>query len=324
MIIDAHTHIWSSDDQLGSEIADAIQQRAASRSPLPDSIEAAHVKSMSHVDGALVFGFRSDRLGARIPNELIAEFAAVESRRCIGIAGVDPMSDDASDQLMSGHSLGLAGVTVSPSCQGFHPAHSSAMRVYEQCVGMRMPLFVTSFEPLTSGAVLEFGRPALWDEVAQSFPSLPIVIGGLGYPWVDEALVMLAKHANVFTDIAGVVSRPWALYNALLTASNLGVINKLIFGSGFPYESPGKAIESLYSVNAVAQGSRMPTVPRSLLRSIVERDSLTALGIEAELAPRQTEREVAADRESSDGRDVSIVEFLTRRSPHEAGREPWN
>jgi hypothetical protein len=171
---------------------------------------------------------------------------------------------------------------------------------------------------------LEFGRPALWDEVAQSFPSLPIVIGGLGYPWVDEALVMLAKHANVFTDIAGVVSRPWALYNALLTASNLGVINKLIFGSGFPYESPGKAIESLYSVNAVAQGSRMPTVPRSLLRSIVERDSLTALGIDAELAPRQTEREVAADRESSDGRDVSIVEFLTRRSPHEAGREPWN
>jgi predicted TIM-barrel fold metal-dependent hydrolase len=158
------------------------------------------------------------------------------------------------------------------------------MRVYERCAELEMPLFVTNVEPLTAGAILEFGRPSLWDEVAQAIPSLPIVIGHMGHPWVDETLVMLGKHENLFADIAGVASRPWQLYNALLSASSMGVMDKLLFASGFPFDTPAKVIESVYSVNAYSHGTQMPATPRSQIRSIVERDALKRLGIELEIA----------------------------------------
>lgn len=307
MIIDAQTYIWSNLEQLGRALACKLRARAAHRLAIFDAGPAAHERAMNCVNASMVFGFRSDRLGARIPNELIAEFVAREPAKRIGVCGVDPMSADAQDQLLAAHDMGLLAAAVSPACQGFHPAHSAAMQIYERCASLGMPLFVTAIEPLTPNAILEFGRPALWDEVAQAFPKLPIVISRLGYPWIDETLVMLAKHANVFADISGVAARPWQLYNALLSASSLGVMDKLLFASGFPFETPAKTIETLYSVNSFAQGTRMPTVPRSQIRNIVERNTLACLAIDAELPPLQTTAGPIDEM-------AEIVELLEQRS----------
>ncbi len=297
MIIDLHTHVWTSLAQLGDELAGRLCASPLGGSGRLDASPAGHDRSMSCVDGSMVLGFRSDRLGARIPNEFIAEFASKDPRRRVGVAGVDPMSDDALDQVERTVGLGLVGVTVSPACQGFHPAHSAALRVYERCEALSLPLFVTQGvpagvgpglgAPLSTNAVLEFARPGPWDEVARAFPNLPIVIGQLGYPWIDETLVLLGKHRNVYADISGVASRPWQLYNALVSASSLGVMDKLLFGSGFPGDSPVKVIEALYSVNTYSHGTHLPSVPRSLIRGIVERDSLSCLGIDSEICPRQ-------------------------------------
>ncbi len=297
MIIDLHTYVWSSPEQLGEELARRLRTSPPGGSGRLDASPTAHDRSMSCVDGSMVLGFRSDRLEARIPNEFIAEFASKDPRRRVGAAGIDPMSDDALDEVERTVGWGLVGVSLSPACQGFHPCHSAALRVYERCEALSLPLFVTQGvparvgpgpeAPLSANAVLEFARPGPWDEVAGAFPNLPIVIGRLGYPWIDETLVLLGKHRNVYADISGVASRPWQLYNALLSASSLGVMDKLLFGSGFPGDSPAKVIEALYSVNTYSQGTPLPSVPRSLIRGIVERDSLGCLGIDSEICPRQ-------------------------------------
>lgn len=171
------------------------------------------------------------------------------------------------------------------------------MRVYERCADLGLPVFVTMLEPLTPNAMLEFGRPALWDEVAQAFPTLPIVFGGFGYPWIDETLMMLAKHTKLFADISGVATRPWQLYNALLTASGLGVMDRLLFGSGFPFDTPESAIENMYSINAHSHGTQLPSAPRSQIRGIVERDAMACLGIEVEFVG---DRSTAADQAVAD------------------------
>ncbi|UCD74445.1 MAG: amidohydrolase family protein [Phycisphaerales bacterium] len=287
MIVDLNTNIWSSLDQLGPEVAERIRRNQTAHWGQFEASAAAHERAMSCVDAAVVRGFRSDMLEASIPNELIAEFVSKDPGRRVGVAGVDPMSDDAEEQLCSAVALGLAGITISPACQGFHPTHSSAMRIYERCDTLSLPVFVTLLEPLTPSAMLEFGRPALWDEVGRSFPTLKIVISQLGHPWIDEALILLGKHQNVYADIAGVAGRPWQLYNALLAASANGVMGKLMFGSGFPHDTPAKAIEMLYSVNGFAQGTQLPSVQRAQIRGIVERDSLLCLGIEAEISLRE-------------------------------------
>jgi predicted TIM-barrel fold metal-dependent hydrolase len=75
------------------------------------------------------------------------------------------------------------------------------------------------------------------------------------------------------------LSRPWQAYNALVSAYQAGVIEKLLFGSDFPYTSAEDCIESLYSINQLAQGTNLPVIPREALRGIVERDALNLLGL---------------------------------------------
>lgn len=285
MIIDINTQIWGSADQLGRELADQMRHDQTQNWDPCDASTAAHEQAMRCVDGSVVLGFHAERLGAQIPNEYIAEFVARDQHRRVGFAGIDPMCRDASRMLDDAITLGLSGVTLSPACQGFHPQHSAAMQLYEACAERGMPVFVTSPAPYTAAAILEFARPMLWDEVARSIPKLPIVLGQLGYPWIDETLVMLAKHPHLYADIAGVASRPWQLYTTLQNALSLGVMDKLFFGSGFPRRSPGKTIEAIYSINSFSQGSPLPSIPRTQLRGIVERDSLACLGIDAIITP---------------------------------------
>lgn len=286
MIIDLHTQVWSNLDQLGREPAERIRARQTERIGTLDGSPAAHERAMTCVDGSLVFAFRSSRLGAHVPNELIAEFVARDPKRRAGVAAIEPLAPDAAEQVNAAIRLGFVGVTVSPAAQGFHPAHSDAMEVYEKCAASGLPVFITLGDPLAHQSMLEFGRPVMWDEVARTVPELRIVINQLGHPWVDETLTLLAKHEHVYADISGVASRPWQLYNALLNASAMRVMDKLLFASGFPRETPAKTIESLYTINAFSHGTQLPSVPRSLIRGIIERDAFTCLGIEAHLVPR--------------------------------------
>ena len=115
--------------------------------------------------------------------------------------------------------------------------------------------------------------------MARSFPNLRIVIAQLGQPWVDETICMLGKHDHVYADVSGMLGRLWQGYNALVSAYQHGVIDKLLFGSDFPYTSATECIEALYSINQLAQGTNLPLVPREALRGIVERDALGLLGL---------------------------------------------
>jgi predicted TIM-barrel fold metal-dependent hydrolase len=103
----------------------------------------------------------------------------------------------------------------------------------------------------------------------------------MGHPWTNEANMLLAKHENVYAEISGLLLHPWQAYQALLGAYQYGVMDKLLFGSGFPTRAASYCIEALYSINHIAVGTNLPTIPREQLRGIVERDALSLLGIAA-------------------------------------------
>lgn len=299
MIVDCATRVFNNPEQLGRETAEALRRSTAMRGTRIESTAAAHEKQLAPVAAALVHGFRSRLLDAGIPNEFVAEVVRSNPGRLAGIAGIDPMAPDAAAQLERAVELGLVGVTVSPSAQGFHPAHSDAMRLYARIEELGLPLFVGRPGPLVASGTLEFDRPSGFDEVARLHPKLRIVIGELGWPWIDECLAMLMKHQNVFAEVSGVVGRPWQLYNALLSAQALGVMDRLFFGSGFPYEQPAKAIENLYSVNTFAHGTQLPAIPRTALRSIAERDPFSTLGIDSPAARAVRARPAAQEGDLS-------------------------
>jgi hypothetical protein len=153
------------------------------------------------------------------------------------------------------------------------------MRVYAEAEKLGMPILLHPVGQFTEESKLDFAKPHLFDEVARSFPKLRIVVAQLGQPWVEETICLLGKHPNVYADVSGMLSRPWQAYNALVSAYQSQVIDKLLFGSDFPYTSVTDCIEALYSINQLAQGTNLPVVPREALRGIVERDALGLLGL---------------------------------------------
>jgi len=279
MIFDLQTRVWPSIDRLGRETAQILRRARASRW-IRDSAEPEQLhESLECVDGAFVLAYQCLRQDACIPNEWVAEVVSKSPRPLYGIAGIDPMSPDAQEELSSAVEMGFVGIAVCPSDQGFHPTHSAAMRLWERCESLSLPVMVARPGPLGPGAVLDFDRPLAWDEVARTHPKLSIVLSGIGYPWVDEALVLLSKHERVRADLAGLVDKPWQLFTSLLSANSMNVMDRLFFASGWPVETPAKAIETVYSINGFANGTQLPSIPRPLLRSIVERDVLAELGI---------------------------------------------
>ena len=285
MIVDTNTRCWSSSNQLGPQASAVIRRSNGEHWLRSDHGPDALIDQLSCVDVALVHGFRSQMLGAHIPNEFIAELVERHPSRLIGIAGIDPLVQDSKRELESALELGFAGISIAPSMQGLHPTHSSAMQIYEACEEKKLPVMVSRPEIGIPQSVLEFDRPLAWDEVARTFPKLKIVISGVGFPWVDETLLLLQKHENVFADLSFLTRNPWATWNALLNAQALGasttnIMDRLLFASGWPAQGPAEAIERLYSLNTFSQGSNLPTIARSIIHSIIERDTLTALGID--------------------------------------------
>lgn len=293
MIVDCHTHIWQSPEQLGSlELGEMIKpsrprasqrlgaNRASWRST-PAADADHHWEQSSAVDKSIVLGFKSRYMRAEIPNVYVADYVRRSPQKLIGFAGIDPTEEAAVEEVqLAREELQLRGITLSPANQDFHPTDTRAMDVYAECEKLDMPVISHSGNQFTQGSKLEYARPYLFDEVARSFPKLRIVIAQLGQPWVDETICMLSKHDNVYADVSGLLSRPWQAYNALVSVYQYGVIDKLLFGSDFPYRSADECIEALYSINQIAQGTNLPLIPREALRGIVERDALSLLGLE--------------------------------------------
>jgi len=65
----------------------------------------------------------------------------------------------------------------------------------------------------------------------------------------------------------------------VVAAYEQGVMDKLLFGSGFPSGNAGACMETLLGFNKLLGDTNLPTVPHGEIRSIIERDTLELLGI---------------------------------------------
>ncbi len=284
MIIDCHTSIWQSPEQLGRDAINRIAQPTRFGHEqvrlLPKADTASHYLAAEPVQRSFVLGFKSRYLGASIPNDLITDYCSEHADQMIGFAGLDPTDPDSAAQVADiGHSTLLKGLVIAPAAQDFHPCDTQAMRIYEAAAILKLPVIFSSGPYNSAHTRLEYARPLLLDEIARNFPDLKLVISHMGYPWVDETLMLLAKHNNVFAGIAGLLRRPWIAWDALLRAYEMQVTSRLLFGSDFPFSTATDCIDTLYNINQFAMGSPMPIIPREVLRNIVHNDALSALGI---------------------------------------------
>jgi len=281
MIVDCHTHIWPDPAALGKGAGEYLLRQAGQADLIAEP--HAHLAAAACTDCSFVLGFRSRLLDAEIPNTYIADYVRQHPGKLLGLAGLDPFAPDADSALaMADEDEAFCGVTLSPAACGFHPADSRVWNVYDRCCQRGLVVMVHQGVGLSAATRIEFARPHLWDEVLREYPQLPVIIAHMGYPWLDETIALLGKHPNVYADAAGLIRRPWYAYNALVRAYQFGVADKLLFGSDFPFLTAEEAIQAAYRINEAAHGTAMPIIPRETIREMVERDTLSLLGIAPE------------------------------------------
>jgi predicted TIM-barrel fold metal-dependent hydrolase len=213
---------------------------------------------------------------SRTTPEQVSAFVSQAPDRFIGFGYVNPMDEGAGDEtLRQRDELGLFGLKLYPTTDSYRVDDSKAFEVYEAADGIGMPIMLHHAGMPDPGDLLKHSDPALIDIVAHSFPDLKIVLAHLGYPRVDETLYVARKHRNVWCDISwpyGDVnhpSYPYMLWRDLLTALNLGVLNKMVFGTDYPGVRQRPYVDMLMSINRYATHEDL-RIPESQLRSIID------------------------------------------------------
>ncbi len=257
MIVDCHTHI----NCPSSEI---------------DTTE--HIDACRKVDAGIVLAVGRDN-GLEASREL-GEYVK-KHPKLVGFASLNPLRDPVGvdDVKAVTVDLGLKGIVLYCAGGKFHPTDSRAMGLYESAAQLKLPLFFHNVSTHNSDSVLQYAQPFLLDEVARRFPALKMVIGAMGLPFLDQTICMLGKHENVYADLSISPQKKWEVYNIVVSAHEADVMDKLLFGSGYPIAKPDNCIETLLGFNMMLGDTNLPGVPREEIRGVIERDTLALLGI---------------------------------------------
>lgn len=246
-----------------------------------DTPPEKHWKAMQNVDRVIVFGMRAFHSGFVTPNEYIAEYADRYPEKVIGFAGVDPLRDNVEETLEHAFDkLKLKGLKLGPVYQNIHPTDQRMMEIYEFCQARNIPIMIHQGTTFPRRAPLKYSLPILLEDVALQFPDLRMVIAHLGHPWIEDTLVLIRKQPNLYSDISALHYRPWQFYQALILAKEYGVLNKLLFGSDYPFTTPDATIHALRNFNQIVEGTNLPRLETGEIEGLIHSPTLEYLGLQ--------------------------------------------
>lgn len=272
---DVHTHVWLP-EHLSSEF------RADMRRAWPEAVDVvadydAHATHAADAERSIVLAFDAPHAGFVVPDQYVAAYVARDPKRLVGFCSIDPTRRKPAEVLdRATQELGLRGVKIAPTYQGFDPLSLEAFALYEEIAARALPVLCHQGLTFVRRSVLAYSFPRQLDEVALRFPETPIVIAHLGHPWIEECIAVVRKHPRVYADISALISRPIQLRSALTLAGEYRIAGKLLFGTDFPFARIPDTV-------AVLQGwlddLESPPVLRETVGAILGSRPLETLGL---------------------------------------------
>lgn len=285
-VIDAHVHTYQTRDiglqaKQGSNITDyagtpdellsAMEKGNISKAvmvnmlPVADMRDAAVAKlptglSQAERDEALkeIDGRMLSRLERR--NSWICSLTE-ENPNLIAFINLDPLMDESTmtaeiADKVNNH--GAKGIKLHPGAQCFFPNDRRLWPAYQTAQELGLPVISHSG---TFGTPVQYAQPKNFDEVLASFPNLTLVMAHLGMGYFDETTSLARTYPNLQFDCCAIISLTGAAggpSDAELTAliREIGV-ERVMFGSDFPWFDPADAIERLLSLDFSEQEKRL-------------------------------------------------------------------
>lgn len=302
MVVDCHMHAWKFPDHFRMDVfrhALRPHQRTWEIERLKkiwdNPIERYIAEMEGVIDKAIIIASAfGEIVGIEIPNDYVAELVKKYPDKFAGVCSVNPNREGAVKELeRCVKELGMVGLKLSPPEQGFYADDENiAFPIYDKAQELNIPIIFHVGYIEFSKARLIHANVLLLDEVAINFPDLKIVICHMGYYNYQDAVALMAKHENVYSDISWLVGLagldrsavPWNLpvveypYFHLLFpllyhfTQTRGVSDKLLFGTDWPGSKPKRAVEVTEGINLVLKEHNLPHIPRVAIHNILHRN----------------------------------------------------
>jgi uncharacterized protein len=257
---DCHVNIWNDEHVLplyGQQLARVRQGDMA-----PKADEATIFAEMAEVEKAIVFALRyGDSVGIESDDETTAAAVKAHPEKIVGFAYADPRRKDCMELLRHAiEDLGLKGVKFGPIYNGVALSDPRLEPVYEYCQKNNIPLTMHMGTTFARNAPVDMGRAIHVEPVALKYPDLTMVLAHMGHPWYGDCIAVTRKQPNVFCEVSALFYRPWQYYNILIEAQEYKIIDKIFFGTDFPFSRVRESVDGLNNINDQLEGTRLPRV----------------------------------------------------------------
>lgn len=278
MMIDIHSHVWDLNKHAGKSF---IKDLGNSDSDNSDAFPEQHWEDTArHTDRTIVFGLKGVPSDICVPDEFVASYVKQHPDKLIGFMSVDPMTEGPEHIEYAYYDLKLKGIKTSPIYTNCSLLDYRFLRVFETAQRLRLPVILHTGATFPHLTLNKYDNPCALEEIALRFPNVVIVVAHLGYPKEKEYMHVIRKHPNLYTDISSLVGRPWEFYNNMMLYYEWGHMDKILFGTDYPWSTAEETKNGLLNINDVVKGAGMPRIPEEKLHAILERDSLALLGLD--------------------------------------------
>jgi predicted TIM-barrel fold metal-dependent hydrolase len=149
-----------------------------------------------------------------------------------------------------------------------------AFPIYQAAQELGIPVMIHQAGSTRIDAKLELGRPAMLDDIGREFRDLRVIIAHCGLPWVDEALFLLTKHPNFYTELSYLIATLTRrdLFLLLSRCEPMFVpLEKIFFGTDYPgfLYDPVKLLDKLRTVHEEAPLVHLPEMPQAKIDGVM-------------------------------------------------------
>ena len=195
-----------------------------------------------------------------VPNDYTASQVEAFPDRLLGVCCLDPMRDVQAavrelERCVT--ELDFRALKLLPSYGHYSPADRRLDPIYEKALELDIPVhFFTGMTPIIN-TDMRFADPILLDDVGRRYRDLKVIVF-VNFPWIDQAVALIAKHPNFHGDMcyfAGGTSE--RLHDTLQKFRSYAALDRVIYGSdnsdkARDGEMEGPVPNLYYGVNDVA------------------------------------------------------------------------
>ncbi|MFZ3149267.1 MAG: amidohydrolase family protein [Methanothrix sp.] len=239
MIIDFHTHIYP--EWVAAKILPAAKKKLKVAVPGTGAPEdLCRMMQAAGVAGSVLLPLAKGMEDVSGLNDWILSVSGDKELTAFG--AVHPFMQNLEAELDRLASWGIKGVKMMPLLQEVYPDDHRCEGLYEALIERKMILVAhAGRDPLDRPEV--FGTPERFSRTVECYPDLRLVLAHLGglRMWDDVRRYLLPAGRNVYFDTAYV--------SFYMGQEEMGELirdigpERVIFGSDYPWEEPGKAAE---------------------------------------------------------------------------------